>query len=46
MIKAFKIDWAVKSLMPEINNLLNSKTNYLERITGLYSLQAIAECAS
>ena len=46
LIRNFKSDWVTKSLLPEILNLLNSKSNYIERTTGLYCLQAIAENSS
>ena len=46
LIRPFKLEWVVKALFPEVNTLLNSKNNYLERTTGLYCLQAIAECAT
>ena len=32
--------------MTEITNLLNNKSNYLERTTGLYCLQGISEVST
>lgn len=46
LIRCLKTDWVNKSLLPEVNTLLNSKNNYLERTTGLYCLQSIAECST
>jgi len=46
LLQIYKHDWLMNSCLPRFNEILNKQNGYAFRISGLYSLQSIAQSLS